>query len=162
MSDDTREKLAREQAALARALGLGEPVPAGFDAERVRASADTLLAKRRRLVQRAWPALSSALGEDFTERFNTWARSHPLLGVEPHPLSDGRRFAESLRATGPLPEAVEGELLGFDLRWRLSPDGGLLPRRGVVLKMARLETARRRVLAVRLPWGRILRWRLPG
>jgi hypothetical protein len=162
MSDEAREKLAREQAALARALGLGEPVPAGFDAERVRASADTLLAKRRRLVQRAWPALAAALGKDFAERFNTWARSHPLLGVEPHPLSDGRRFAEALRAAGPLPEAVEGELFGFDLRWRLTPEGGLLPRRGLVLKVARLETTRRRVLAIRLPWGRVLRCWLPG
>jgi hypothetical protein len=113
-------------------------------------------------VQRAWPALSEALGKDFAEQFNGWARSHPLLDMEPHPLSDGRRFAESLRIRGPLPEAVEGELFGFDLRWRLTPEGGLLPRRGLVLKVARLEADRRRVLAVRLPWGRILRWRLPG
>jgi hypothetical protein len=162
MSDDAREKLAREQAALARALGLGEPVPEGFDAERVRASADTLLAKRRRLVQRAWPALAEALGKDFAERFNTWARSHPLLDVEPHPLSDGRRFAEALRARGPLPDAVEAEVFGFELRWRVTPEGALLPRRGLVLKVARLGAARRRVLAIRLPWGRILRWRLPG
>ncbi len=156
-----RERLARAQAEVARALGMGAPVPAGFDAERVRAAAESLLAKRRRLVRRTWPTLATALGDGFTGLFNAWARENPLLGVEPHPLADGRRFAGALRAAGTLPVEAEGELLDFDLRWRLTAEGGLAPRRGLVLKVAR-PGGERRILALRLPGGRILRWRLPG
>ncbi len=162
MSGDARERLARRQEELARALGLGTPVPAGFDAERVRAAAQALVSKRRRQVQRTWPALAEALGKSFAEHFDAWARNHPLLGVEPHPLADGRRFAEALRTAGTLPKEAEAELLGFDLRWRLTSEGGLAPRRGLVLKVARVGAARHRILAVRLPWGRVLRWKLPG
>lgn len=152
-----RERLAKAQAELARALGMGEPVPAGFDAARVGATAEALGAKRRRLVQRTWPVLAAALGEGFAGRFEAWARENPLLGVEPNPLADGRRFAGSLRAAGTFPAEAEEEWLAFELRWRLTDEGGLTARRGVVLRTARVGRARRKVLAVRLPGGRILR-----
>jgi molybdopterin biosynthesis enzyme len=157
-----RERLARAQEELARALGTGAPVPAGFDAGRVRAAAEALLSKRRRLVQRAWPGLARALGEDFSPRFDTWARDNPLVGVEPLPLADGRRFAESLRASGALPPEGEAEVLGFELRWRLTPEGGLAPYRGPVLRVVRTGPERRWTLLARLPGGRLRWWRLPG
>ncbi|WNG53434.1 hypothetical protein F0U59_00530 [Archangium gephyra] len=153
-----RERLAKAQAELARALGMGEPVPEGFDAERVGAAAEALGMKRRRLVQRTWPMLAAALGADFARRFETWARENPLLGVEPNPLADGRRFAGSLRAAGTFPAEAEEEWLQFELRWRLTDEGGLEARRGVVLKTARVGRTGRRMLAVRLPGGRILWW----
>jgi len=154
-----RERLAKAQAELARALGMGEPVPAGFDAERVGAAAEALGMKRRRLVQRTWPMLAVALGEGFAGRFDAWARENPLLGVEPNPLADGRRFAGSLRVAGAFPAEAEEEWLAFELRWRLTDEGGLSARRGLVLKMARVGRTGRRVLAVRLPGGRIIQWR---
>ncbi|WP_375769398.1 hypothetical protein NR798_00530 [Archangium gephyra] len=157
-----RERLAKAQAELARALGMGAPVPAGFDAERVGAAAEALGRKRRRLVQRTWPVLAAALGGGFAGSFDAWARENPLLGVEPNPLADGRRFAGSLRAAGAFPAEAEEEWLAFELRWRLTDEGGVVARRGVVLKLARVGRAGRRVLAARLPGGRILQWRLPG
>ena len=123
-----RERLARAQAELARALGQGAPVPEGFDAERVRAAADALLSKRRRLVQRAWPRLAGALGEDFRARFDAWARENSL-GAEGSPLADGRRFAEALRATGAFPTQAREELRAFDRRWRFTDEGLLVARR---------------------------------
>jgi len=82
-----------------------------------------------------------------------------LLGVEPNPLADGRRFAGSLRVAGAFPAEAEEEWLAFELRWRLTDEGGLSARRGLVLKMARVGRTGRRVLAVRLPGGRIIQWR---
>ncbi|ATB29998.1 hypothetical protein [Melittangium boletus] len=158
-----REALARVQAELVRALGLGGPVPEGFDAERVRAAADALLSKRRRGVRRAWPLLSEALGEDFSPDFDAWARAHPLKGVEPHAGADGYRYANALRASGRLPVGrAEEELLRFELRWRLTPEGGVVARRGWVPRLWRVGKARRWVLGMRLPGGRLVCWRLPG
>jgi hypothetical protein len=110
-----RERLARAQAELARALGQAGPVPEGFDAERVRAAADALLSKRRRRVQRAWPRLAGALGEDFRARFDAWAREHPLE-AEGSPLADGRRFAGALLATEAFPPEAREELRAFERR----------------------------------------------
>lgn len=156
-----REELARAQAELLRALGEGGPVPEGFDAARLRATADALVAKRRRLVERAWPGLVALLGERFAGDFEAWAREHPLRDVEPHPGVEARRFAEALRATGRLPPQAEGEIADFDLRWRLTREGGLAARRGLGWALVR-EGPSRRVLRVRLPGGRVWGVRLPG
>ncbi|MFP2957219.1 hypothetical protein ACLEPN_05140 [Myxococcus sp. 1LA] len=72
-----RARLAREQKELVRALGVGAPVPAGFDASRVLAAAQSLISKRRRSVERAWPSLAAALGPDFAPCFEQWARATP-------------------------------------------------------------------------------------
>lgn len=151
-----REELARAQAELVRALGAGGPVPEGFDAERVRAAADSLLSKRRRQVQRAWPVLVKALGETFAGTFDAWARVNPLRGVEPDARVDGHHFAEALRAEGRLPPEAEEEQWGFELRWRLTREGELAARRGLGWKLGRVGG--RWVLGVRLPGGRVLRW----
>jgi hypothetical protein len=156
----TREELARAQAELMRALELGAPVPEGFDAGRVRAAADALLSKRRRGVRRSWPVLAQALGEGFSRDFDAWAREHPPRDGEPHPGVEGYRFALSLRDGGRLPREVGEEVLGFELRWRLTATGGLSPRRGVVFRV--LRGAGGWVLGMRLPGGRVLRGRLPG
>jgi hypothetical protein len=87
-----RERLADEQAALVRALVDGGPVPAGFDPDRVRATAAALARKRAREVARAWPALAAELGDDFTARFLADAarRPPPARGGA---LADGLAFA---------------------------------------------------------------------
>ena len=153
-----RERLARAQEALVLALGTGAPVPAGFDAARVHASARTLVDKRRRQVERAWPLLARALGTDFAPRFEAWARKHPMA-VEPSPLADGRRFAQSLEAAGALPASLTALMQDFDLRWRLTEAGEPVPRRGLVLSLRRVDASRRWRLAARLPGGRgFSRW----
>ncbi|MCP3144500.1 hypothetical protein [Pyxidicoccus xibeiensis] len=152
-----RERLARAQEALALALGTGAPVPPGFDVERVRAAARALVDKRRRWVERAWPVLTVALGADFVPRFESWAERHPMT-VEPNALADGRRFAETLRAAGPLPDPLLVALQDFDLRWRLTEDGEVLPRRGPRLSLRRLGTSGRFRLAVKPFRARVYVW----
>ncbi len=150
-----RERLARAQRELVEALGVGASVPAGFDVERVHEAAKSLLNKRRRGVERSWPALVAALGDTFRPRFEAWARRHPL-GVEASALGDGRRFAQGLLDTGDFPEAAREELFTFDVRFRLGEEG-LLPRRGPGVLAARLGTPRRLFVALRLPGGRVVR-----
>jgi hypothetical protein len=93
-----RERLADEQAALVRALVDGGPVPAGFDRDRVRATAAVLARKRAREVARVWPALAAELGDDFTARFLADAarRPPPARGGA---LADGLAFAGALART---------------------------------------------------------------
>ena len=91
-----RERLARAQSQLLEALVAGAPVPAGFDAERVRIQAGALVAKRREVACLVAPGLASAVGPRFRELFDAYAR------VSPKP-ADGARadvqaFMESLPA----------------------------------------------------------------
>ena len=153
-----RERLAQAQRELVEALGVGAPVPAGFDTERVHEAAKSLLNKRRRGVERSWPRLVAALGETFRPRFEAWARLHPL-GVEASALGDGRRFAQALLDEGTFPDAAREELFAFDVRFRMGGDG-LVPRRGLGVRAARLGSPRRLVVALRLPGGRVMQWRL--
>lgn len=156
-SQEARARLAEAQASLVRALAQGSPVPTGFDAERVRESAAALLSKRRRWVERAWPRLAAGLGESFRSRFETWAQENPME-VEASPLADGRRFADALLATREFPDAAREELFFFDLRYTLT-EHGLMERRG--LRVRTLSVGPSRLLAARLPGGRVLRLRLP-
>jgi hypothetical protein len=88
-----RERLDAEQAALVRALVDGGPVPAGFDPDRVAATATALARKRAGEVARAWPVLAAELGDDFTARF----RAAPAPGGD-RPRPRPRRTL----AVGPL------------------------------------------------------------
>jgi hypothetical protein len=136
-----RERLADEQAALVRALVDGGPVPAGFDPDRVRATAAALARKRAREVARAWPALAAELGDDFTARFLADAarRPPPARGGA---LADGLAFAGALAHTRRLSGDVRVEAMLAAARLSASP--------------ARLAAAvagppRRLVVTVRLP-----------
>jgi hypothetical protein len=96
-----RESLRAAQAALVAALVVGARVPEGFDADRVRIQADSLLAKRRGTVARVRPDLVRALGADFGGEFTAYAaaRSRPAEGTR----ADAGQFAEWLRSRGRLP-----------------------------------------------------------
>lgn len=157
-----REDVARAQAELMRALEGGAPVPEGFDAGRVRATADALLAKRRRGVRRAWPGLARLLGEGFRPEFDAWARAHPQRDLEVHAGADGYRFARALHDAGRLEPAAVREVLGFAVRWRLTAAGGVAARRGLVLRVLRLGGGAGWVWGLRLPGGRVLGGRLAG
>ncbi|AGC45822.1 hypothetical protein MYSTI_04530 [Myxococcus stipitatus DSM 14675] len=152
-----RERLAQAQGELVRALGVGGPVPAGFDTARVQAAAQALIHKRRRAVENTWPQLASALGPDFARHFDSWARAHPM-SVEPDPRAEGRRFAETLRGPGLLPASVSGVLLDFDARWNWIATGEAVRRRGFALVIRRDTFTRRWQVALRLPGGRVMRW----
>jgi hypothetical protein len=152
-----RERLAAAQAALVRALAQGAPIPPGFDAARIQETAEALLSKRRRWVERSWPRLVAALGESFRSRFEAWARENPME-LEASALADGRRFADALLAAREFPDRAREELLTFEVRFRLS-EHGLVARRGLTFKAMRTGAAT--LLAARLPGGRVLRLRLP-
>jgi hypothetical protein len=76
-----RAELADRQAALLAALVGSAPVPAGFDAGRVRAEADALARKRVRVLGRIVAEMLDAVGDpapvDLDARLRDWVREHP-------------------------------------------------------------------------------------
>jgi hypothetical protein len=145
-----REKMAARQADLVRALVAKGPIPAGFDQDRVKTLARTLVNKRRQALARAWPALVRILGDPYVERFTTFAQDHPIP-ASGSPLEDGRQFLRWLESQGPLADAARIEALAFDLHFYATPLG-LRRRRGFGVKMARMREAKVLVIALRLPW----------
>ncbi|GGS66095.1 hypothetical protein GCM10010156_26350 [Planobispora rosea] len=93
-----RDALARAQAELLAALVAGGETPAGFDGERLRIQASSLIAKRRGQVARLRPDLVRALGGDFAAEFAAYARGRPKPPGGSR--ADARDFAEALRAAG--------------------------------------------------------------
>jgi hypothetical protein len=73
----SRERLAAQQAALLRAVLVGEKAPPGFDADRVAVQAGALLAKRRRITAAIRPDLADVLGDGFGGLFSEYALAHP-------------------------------------------------------------------------------------
>ena len=151
-----RDRLAAKQAILLQALTGSGAVPEGFDASRIHALGESLASKRMRSVGRAWPALAASLGTEFPLSFAAFAVINSLPG-QGGPLADGHAFARSLtsqKGVSPrLSDSARLELMAVDLRYRSAGrEGGLVTRHGFVAKMAILRTARRGVLAVRLPY----------
>ena len=76
-----RAELADRQAALLAALVGSGPVPAGFDAGRVRAEADALAGKRARVLGRIVTEMLDVTGDpvpaDLDARLREWVREHP-------------------------------------------------------------------------------------
>jgi hypothetical protein len=131
-----REELAAAQAALVAALVAGGPPPAGFDPERLEATARALLRKRAGEVARAWPLLAAGYGPRWPVAFAEWARGRPPRGS----WLDGWDFARAHR--GSLGAAAALELLRVEAEWRY--DAGAEPRR-------------RRFFASRAPGGVLVR-----
>lgn len=130
-----------------RSLVGREAAPEGFDRSRIEVAAKTLAIKRAQSVRSAWPALSRHLGESFYDRFNEYARDCALPG-EGGPLADGRAFVRVLSRNEELPDEVKLETLAVDLRFGETPDG-LIPRRGVAVKLILLRRPVRMILALR-------------
>jgi hypothetical protein len=147
---EARTRLAQKQAEMLQALAGQGTAPVNADAQGLRAAADALARKRPRSVARAWPNLADALGSCFNELFAAFALQ-TALPSEGGPLADGRAFARFLAHRGDLPEAGRLEALAVDLR-HVACAGGLVRRRGPVLKMALFKRPRRLVVALRLPW----------
>jgi hypothetical protein len=148
-SSDPRSRLAEQQAQLVRALVGQDELPAGFDAERLRLAAGSLLNKRLREVERAWPALARCLGEHWNARFTAFARTTPPPPAG-GPLADGLAFARTLPA-GDLGDEARTERFFVELQ-----------RAWLPVRVAWLPQAGRLVLGARLPWlgARMLALRL--
>ena len=150
MSDDARRQLAVTQARLVRALVEGAAAPAGFDRERLAATAEALLLKRARAVAQSWPQLARVMGDGFAARFTSYARANPLPG-DGGPLADGRAFVRWLERAGLLSDEGRLEAFAFDARFRIHHDE-ITPRRGPWLCARRFKGLRRLVIVVRLPF----------
>lgn len=121
MSDSDRDNLAEMQAKLMAALTACEGSPAGFDEERIRLTARTLLVKRRQAITKTWPVLLDVLGDELKAMFAEYAQLRPMPAAG-H-VADGRAFAEHLLLTHRLPDAGCIVLLlarartGWPVRW---------------------------------------------
>lgn len=146
-SDESRRRLAELQGRLIESLRPGGSIERGPAPERLRATAEALLRKRRRGVRKTWPDLCQALGADFAPEFDRFAATTgpPREGG---PLADGRAFADDLRARRGFPAAAWPERFAHDLRFR-AIDGGFTPRRGTIVRVAGFGGPPRIVLAIR-------------
>src|SRR5438105_6148589 len=78
MQSAARERLAKAQADLVRALVAQGPIPAGFDEKMLRVAARSLVNKRRQQTARSWPNLAKIFGAKYPELFTQYAQSHSL------------------------------------------------------------------------------------
>jgi hypothetical protein len=141
VSTDDRAKLAEQQAALVDALAGRSPVPDGFDAQHVATAAASLLAKRRRGVEKTWPGLAASLGERFRTVFADYARHHPIPADGP--AADGRLFASYLRGLGLLSDAGRVQLLLADMGRRPIAVAYLPARRALAIALRTFGGTRR-------------------
>ncbi|MFI6712024.1 hypothetical protein ACIBF7_36690 [Nonomuraea sp. NPDC050478] len=95
MNEEPRRRLAERQGRVVAALVAGGEVPEGFDAERMRVQAWSLVAKRRSVVARLRPDAAAAAGEDLVALFAAYAaeRAEPPSGYR----ADADDFAAWLR-----------------------------------------------------------------
>jgi hypothetical protein len=145
-----RERVAKSQADLVRALVAAGPIPAGFDEKLVRVCVRSLVNKRRQATARSCPKLVRSFGDKFPELFNKYAQTNPLP-VCASPLGDGRAFLRWLETQQPLSDAARIETMAFDLRFVSTPLG-LRKRGGFAFKMLKLRERGGIVIALRLPW----------
>ncbi|WP_189235550.1 hypothetical protein [Planomonospora parontospora] len=101
VTQTVREELARAQAGLLAALVAGAQAPPGFDGERLRIQAASLVAKRRSVVARLRPDLVQALGGDFRAEFAAYASGRPKPPGGSR--ADAADFAGHLARTGRIP-----------------------------------------------------------
>lgn len=159
MLTEARERLARSQAELVRALVARGPTPNGFDARRIAAAARALVSKRRQAVARVWPSIVKTLGDAFVERFTAYAEAQPLP-LSGSPLADGRAFMAWLESQSSLTDELRVDALAFDVRY-VETTSGLRKRHGFLVKSVKLRETRARMVALRLPWLGERWWRLP-
>ncbi|MEU6727448.1 hypothetical protein ABZ917_27420 [Nonomuraea wenchangensis] len=97
-----RARLAEAQGRVVRALVAAGDAPDGFDPARLRAQAESLVAKRRSVVARLRPDAAVAAGPDLAAEFAAYARAR--REPPPHYRADADDFAAWLRERGRLPE----------------------------------------------------------
>ncbi|MEO3888060.1 hypothetical protein [Nonomuraea sp. B5E05] len=100
-TDEARRRLAQAQGRVVAALVTGAEPPEGFDPERMRVQAASLLAKRRGIVARLRPDAAAAAGPDLATEYAAYARSRST--PPPGYRADADDFAAWLRARGRMP-----------------------------------------------------------
>ena len=153
MQTEQRTKWGQSQAALVASLMLGETVPEGFVGSDLSSAAHSLLMKRFRLVQLAWPIFDQTLGESFLTLFASYAPSSTIT-LERQGRHDGWQFARWLLSRRQLPDQARLALLHAEL------SGIVRPRRGVAVQFAWLGERRRLALGIKLPF--VNAWILPS
>lgn len=141
---NAREQAAHAQSQLVTALMADGPLPPGFDPDDCESTARSLLAKRYRLVQLAWPGLIDALGTHATELFAEFAKQSPLP-IESQGRRDGYYFARWLPSMHRLPDECRiilmlAELQGIDRK-----------RHGLALRFAWLRERKRPLVGIKVP-----------
>lgn len=111
--EEVRRRLAEAQARVLAALVDGAETPEGFDPERMRVQAVSLVVKRRSVVARMRPDAARAAGDGLAREFAAYAaaRTAPPPGYH----ADADDFAAWLRAKGLLldePSATTEPRLG--------------------------------------------------
>ncbi|MFI6391289.1 hypothetical protein ACIBHY_21415 [Nonomuraea sp. NPDC050547] len=106
MSAEDRRRLEEAQERVVAALVTGAPAPEGFDADRLRAQAASLVSKRRGVVARLRPDAALAAGADLGAEFAAYAaaRTAPPKGYR----EDADAFAAWLEERGRLPKRSRG------------------------------------------------------
>jgi len=145
---DAREELRRAQAAVLDHLLAGAVAPPAFSEESLAVARESLMNKRMRGVARCLPRLADALGAALAERFASYAAKRPSV-PQGGPAADAWGFARDLRAQGLFPAAARPELASFALQFSFR--GGLVRRRRLAIRFARLGAPRRIALGVKLP-----------
>ncbi|WP_027944587.1 hypothetical protein [Amycolatopsis taiwanensis] len=105
----SRERLARQQAELLRALLADGPAPEGFDATRLRVEANVLRRKHGRVLAYQRPELAEALGERFGPLFTEFNAGRPKRDTE-RSGEYADEFVTWLIAGGHLPKRRRGWL----------------------------------------------------
>jgi hypothetical protein len=145
-----RRGYGERQTQLLCALVAGQDFPDGFEADKATNASRSLRRKRGRAVAKTWPALALALGTQFDERFDAFARgaAAPALGDA---LADGLAFVRTLDNSD-LSDDARVELLFA--RARLVHRAGVPRwRRGPFLGVITLHEPRRVLVVVRVPPG---------
>ncbi|MFT3880825.1 MAG: hypothetical protein QM703_14335 [Gemmatales bacterium] len=144
MLNEIRERQADAQSHLVASLMRGSSAPTGFDADDLSSTSRSLISKRFRLVQNAWPVFDTALGERFVTLFEEYARE-TSLPIEAHARQDGCQFARWLMNRKQLPDLCRLALLHVELQ------GVAKPRRGVCIRFAWMRERRRPALGFKIP-----------
>lgn len=98
LNDSDRDSLLAQQEELLRCLLCGDSAPAGIAPNEAKESADALLMKRRRAVERSQPSLVDTLGRSvFEERFREYSLQNPSVHSKGScaDASSFRKFAQS-------------------------------------------------------------------
>ncbi|MFI9557085.1 hypothetical protein [Nonomuraea endophytica] len=106
MSAEDRRRLEEAQERVVVALVTGARAPEGFDADRLRAQAASLVSKRRSVVARLRPDAALAAGADLRAEFAAYAaaRTDPPKGYR----EDADAFAAWMEEKGRLPKQARG------------------------------------------------------
>jgi len=157
MPGDARENVARQQAALVEALaspGSG-PLAYGLDARQIWIAAAAVAAKRSHSVERAWPELADALGDQFPPLFWRYAHAHRLPRASEPP--DHQRFFQFVLRQADLPGEIWQRLLLLQVR-RAVPVRFRLTRRGLILAVWCGRCSFAYQIAFRWPPSRVRSW----